>query len=517
MRIMASNKSMGLFWGEEKLHFVENTDNLPARISTIPLSSIEGAIETSFDDILVFDRMVSAIQKKIHDERITATQIYCSIPNSVLVIRSFVIPHMGANEVGPAVEFEIKKYIPFPLSDLSYTYQCIPFSEGKVKKLRVVFMGCRSKFLERLLRILQKAGLEVTVCEPAPISFIRALIIKKIIAPNEKIAVICVEPSVARILFVSEGVVMFMREFAFALPLAEGMAPPEEQAVRGRFVNEIQNSLEFYSRSFNQDIDHMAVFSADPSHTFASWLELDTGMKIKTIDAMDIVGSQPLPDQMGVISGFGVSAFPDFKSKYPFNLAKKNEKPVSSMFGPPTIDIWEYINSIKTAAVCGALIAVFYVWSQYSLTDLKAAVQGIETEQGKYSDLTAADIEEKVVKTNKIFDSYKKIVFKNEITPPFYSFAKLMPEGLTLKSFEMNQVMSDQDEGESREPYWKASISGYLYNPDINKQIQEVNKFAALLRADKNFQKYFKSITVGMLQQDYIEGHAVMGFQLECN
>jgi len=309
---MASGKNLGVFWGDRKVYFVETAGNIPARIIAIPLPLKEEGGYEAGDDV----PMTALVQKFVRDEHINVNQIKFAVPTGDTIIRSFLLPSMSSNDVVSAVEYEAKKYLPFSLKDLSYAYHSVTVMDDKIKKIRIILVAVRRVILERYTRIFEQAKLSVTFSEPAPLSLARALQAKEIVPADGKAAVLQVEGTVGRIIFIYERVVPFIREFQL------GASGTDPDLVKARFLNEIHNSLEFYTRHyFQQPITRMVVVSSVPDNAYGQWLQEGLGITVTSVDPAAIVGTQPPADQMGIISAFGVSLANEGKLKSFFNFS----------------------------------------------------------------------------------------------------------------------------------------------------------------------------------------------------
>lgn len=497
---MAKGKSLGVFWGEDKVYLVEPAGSIPARVVAIPLPSGEESGGENGDI-----NITALIQKSIRDEHINADQVKFAVPPGESIIRSFLVPAMASREVASAVEFEAKKYLPFSLKDLAYAFHPVAVTDNKVKKLRIILAAVRKSLLQRYTDILEQAKLDVVFSEPAPLSFVRALAAKRLMPADPRAAVLQVEESLARIIFVHEGIVPFIREFQI------GTANTDPELAKARFVNEVQNSLEFYARHyFQQPVTQMVVLSRSVENPYAQWLQESlTGITVKAIDAAAITGTQPPADQMGIISAFGASLANEGRFKAVFNLSKKKvQRSEPSLFGfLSTIDFKEYVGAMKVAAVCAVVLICVFVLTQAGLSNLKGSIESLKNKQGGFAEMSVTDIQAKVDRDKARLEEYKKIPFKSSATKVLAYITASLPEAVWLNNFSLKSAAKGR---------WSVDLSGYAYTPDPSQEMGAVNETVSRIKNEKHLAQYFDNVNFFNLQRLDMDGHTVVSFNLSC-
>jgi len=500
---MASGKKLGFFWGDQKFYLVETSGNLPARVIVIPLPPGEQ------DDPQADIHLIAFIQKSIRDGHISTNQVNLSVSAAEVIIRSFIIPSMPLSEISAGIEFEIKKYLPFSLKDLSYVYHPIMITENRVKKIRIIFVAVRRTSLERYTRILEQAGLDVVFSEPAPLSVVRALLAKKVMPAEHRTAVMQIEANTARIVFIFEGVVTFIHEFR--LKHAPDPAQSDDaKAIKNRFLGEVRNALEFYTREYSQKITHMEVLSAYTENPYGQWIQEDLGIAVKSVEPVTITGTQPVDDQMGIVSAFGVAMANDVKMKAVFNFSRKQAKSGAFFMGQ-AIDIREYMHVVKTAVVCAIVLVAAFVLLQVNSTGTKKKVEDLKAQQSLYSDQAAEDIQGKIDHNHAILKKYKDIPFKSEVLPVLVYIPSQLQQGVWFDNFNIKRS------GPAVSDHWIVDVTGYIYNPDTNQEIRLVNELAGRIKKEKHLAKYFTNVNLMGWQLREIDKYTVVTFTLNCS
>ncbi|MBI4309344.1 MAG: pilus assembly protein PilM [Candidatus Omnitrophica bacterium] len=506
---MARSKDLGFFWGETDFYIVEGPENLP-RVVPVAVSSVGESDGTAVDDV----RITALIQKGLREARISSTQVKLSVSSGVIV-RSFLLPWMKAGEVSGAVEFEVKKYLPFSLKDLSYAYHPVPVTQEKIKKLRIVFVAVRRDFLERCTRILEQAGLNVVFSEPAPLSLVRALLAKKIIPADQIIAVLHIESTAARILFTHEGMVPFIREFHLKAPNSN-VSPDDPQLIKTRLLNEMHNSLEFYSREYaRQRVTQVVVLSPDPGHPYGQWLKDDLDITVTSVDPASIAGGQNCPDPIGVLNALGAALAVEGRSRIVFNLSRKAVPPSALMSAINAFDIRQYMKAVKTAVVCALALTGIFALGQSGLSRLQKSEQDLTARQGNFVDMPVDDVQSKIDKNDLKLKGYKNIVLKSDSIQIFAHIPALLPEGVWLVNFNVKSAAPAGRDGPAQ-ARWIVELGGYAYAQDPKQEIRLVHELIGRIKKERRLARFFTNVNLKNIQSQDMDGRTVVSFNQIC-
>lgn len=149
-----------------------------------------GEIELSFireqpflvykKDILILSnkRIAKALQAILKEAGIQTREANFSIPDYCSFSTSFKLPSMDKEEIPEAVNYEVRPYIPLPLSEITLDWSVI---EGEISKtpLKVLVVAIPNDIIAQYQEIAQFAELNLRVLEPEVLSLSRALIKEK--------------------------------------------------------------------------------------------------------------------------------------------------------------------------------------------------------------------------------------------------------------------------------------------------------------------------------------------------
>jgi Tfp pilus assembly PilM family ATPase len=524
---MASGKKLGLFWGANAFSVIESNQDTPVANFRVPFQAAgvadqaTPAAKTQADDV----RLVSALKEHLKARKINLSDVHLSLPSKDIVIRSFIIPFLKPHEIKGVVEFEIKKYIPFNLKELSYSFHATPLIEDKVKRMRVHFVAIRREILEHYSSILKQAGLNVIFSEPAPMCLTRALIFKKHIKPEQRVAIVQTDFYDSRIIVYDSGVVQFVRDFQLHNPALNAPAP-EPEILKKKLFNEIKISLDFYMRQFkNEKISEVLTISFDPQQDFVEQLQTELEIPVRKIDPLTIVNSSDAQD-IGIINAYGAVLNPPAKTAF-FNLSGATvvTKPMGGL--PAGIPIpEEYLPAVKVGAVCAALLLVVFILTNVATAQTKKKYDLLVDNLGPFLDMSVENIQEKIDENTSKLDTVKNIFRRTEMASYLVRLPKVLPESVWLTDLTM-QYTDVQDTSKSTttnaDQQTKASaalpgmlldVAGYVYTKDTNQQFRVVYSIVSALKSDDLFKKYLKSVNLSSIQSEQREKDTVTSFKI---
>ena len=119
---MLRQKKIGLYWGQKGLSLVEVHKNELVMFSVIPFDSLENNPIVGIRSFIEDPRLLDLIQSAYRSARFSTIDTCLSLPSKDIIVRWFIIPWMRPSEIQGVVVFEARKYIPFPLEDLFFSY-----------------------------------------------------------------------------------------------------------------------------------------------------------------------------------------------------------------------------------------------------------------------------------------------------------------------------------------------------------------------------------------------------------
>ena len=164
--------SLGIYFGPKTITIVEaNGKRLinNIRISQSAISS--GDLEEKVPPEL---KTVTLFKDQLGKAKIEATEATVSLSGKDLIIRTFDLPTLPREELNSAINFEVRKYIPFKVEDLISDFQVKKIDRYKRKSL-VLFVGIKKETLDNYISMLSQLDLKIDSIEYSAFSVLRLL------------------------------------------------------------------------------------------------------------------------------------------------------------------------------------------------------------------------------------------------------------------------------------------------------------------------------------------------------
>lgn len=508
---MASTKRIGFFWGDEKVTIVEFDKNAPVQVVSAPLGSKANAA-SPFSSSLTEEIQLTALLKKIlQDSHITGGSFYVSLPMKEIILRSFVIPFVNKENIQTAIKFEAKKYIPFDIQDLSYVFHTIPFSEGQIKRLQVIFFAARKEVWARYERIFKQVNTVVSYCEPYIVSLTKALLYRKEIKPTDHIAFLILDKSLGRICFIDKGIPQYIREFPLSSlsQLEETVDSPE--SLNLKIVNEVGNSFDFYARQFSGDRITQILVSSDliQKELVDS---LETELKVKVTKFSPVITTGGIGQQsndIDAIYAMGACVSPPLDSLSVFNFVGEIPKAKfdSELFGV----LKPYKVLIIGILMCVGFLVLVNVLFQMHLKLSQHQYDQLLVSEGAFSSETQDAIQAEVQQNTDKLAQYKSIRTKSALSNIIFLVASQLPKGVLLNSLNISYQTDDV------KSHVTIDMKGDVVIDDPNLQIAMVNQVYLSLKKDKDLSQFVGGVGLNSFNPETYNGKNATGFSIHCS
>ncbi|NTV28874.1 MAG: pilus assembly protein PilM [Candidatus Omnitrophica bacterium] len=533
---MASQSKLGLYWGNEGISFIEISRGAIQHKAFLPFSSlIVNPGETSSVPLWQNERLFEHIKRLVQDHSWPVDDIYFSIPSKDIIIRSFVIPWIRPHEIQGVVSFEARKYIPFPLEELTYTYYPSPFVQSGIKQIGVVFVGIRREMLNSYRNVFSRSGLNVVYCEPAAMSFLRVLVARKIIDPVQNVAVLQIYDNAGEISIASNGFVKFIRDFSLS-PLAATPFQNESDFPRAKLYNEVRISLDFFSRQHSEDVSKVVVIASVDKKVWVEGVVAEMGMPVLAVDVDTVLGLGGAED-IGAVGAFGATLTGSVPTVIDFNILDGDGAVAVRKTGSSPSKFAPYVWPIFSLVIAIAMIGYVWFFNNQQLAKKNTELSLLRKNLGEFSSVPVEELDSKNTRVKKFLSSVKDVELHSSYTPVMVRLVSLMPESMWLESFSLGEgsaaeVTTGKAKPKPKSPavtgastetipsekgqHLSLQISGFLFLNDMNAGFDEVGRFVSALRSDGIFQKFFKDIKLLNMREQNVEGRTVTAFSIIC-
>jgi type IV pilus assembly protein PilM len=118
-----------------------------------------------------------AIKKLYQEARITTQNVVTALPQDQVFTRVITMPQLSEEEMSSAIKWEAEQYVPIPLSEVTLAHQVVGKAKENMKeKVEVLLVAAPTKLVNKLIKVLEVAGLNAISVEAEILALIRALI-----------------------------------------------------------------------------------------------------------------------------------------------------------------------------------------------------------------------------------------------------------------------------------------------------------------------------------------------------
>lgn len=513
--------SLGIYFGPKAICIIETkgkkiVSNIQISQSTISTADLEerASVESRAGGI------TTLIKEELVRNKIQAKEATLCLSGKDLIIRTFEMPMMPREELQSAINFEVKKYIPFKVEDL------ISDSQIEVDKLSrinlVLFVGIKKETLTKYISILNQLNLKVKAIEYSAFSILRCL---KLTGSNQKgvIGLFAADMSgedEATFTVLENGFPLFSRDIVLTGEPGSMSKPektgPEILALLERLKTEIRVSLDYYNRKFpSKNIKKVFLLCNQEFSADLEALIKELGLSVKFTDVIRYI-QRSIPYSLSFIKGYCTSLCGAIKIGIKVNLLEAKERAAVVTGRTLQSETLSLLKGIRLnlgiislgIAICLAVFG-YGIYRKIPLanelkviTKKRPNIAGISPD-ASYEELTSIDSRQ----TEKL-NNLNNIIYKQlYLTSSLKTIVKAMPRGLWLSNFSF--IKQDEQKAE-------LILEGMVYLVKKETEFDAVNKFVSNLKQGPNFSAYFKNISVKSLDRTQFEGIPVSKFEISC-
>ena len=208
-----ANSAFGLDIGRSFIKVLQVKDQggkkVLSALGSAPTPS--GGLQT--DSPVELKHVSDAIKACVKASGVSGNKCNISLIESQTVTRLITMPNLTDKELSSAINWEADKYIPLPIKDVNLQYKVVSrFGAGSEQggKMDVLLVAAPKRIVEKYLRVVKDAGLEVNAIETESSALARAL--SRGTEPS--LIVLSFGSASTEIVAVKEGSVIFTRSIA---------------------------------------------------------------------------------------------------------------------------------------------------------------------------------------------------------------------------------------------------------------------------------------------------------------
>jgi hypothetical protein len=514
-----TTKKVGVYFGSGVMSIVEvrgkkilsevniSVDDAAAMEKVQPASAGEPS-ETANAMRSPWGAMVAEV---LREQGVRGKKAFLGLSDQDLFIRSFQMPILSKNEIDLAVQFEVKKYIPFKTEDMVFDYQ--RRIDKKSRKMDILFMGVTKTVLGDYLLSLSEAGLQTQAIEPGGFALLRILSLTKQLDPNSSFALIAAQDREAECIIVDRGFFCFSRNVMLLQPSASAGEGP---SYKERLINEVRISLDYFRRQFSSRQIAKALFISKnlaEEAEFILGISEDLSLTVERVELEKDKGADSLKD-LNSLRAYAIALKDAVKIPLAVNLGKYAQPVIGSAQaeaalpeareekGPLVFDIFLIRYAVVLVALLIGLAFVYPRLKARPLTKqlINARAKTEEAVPAGLKDLAPDALEQKKTEYAEKVAALEKIVNSRfSITPFLNSVPAVLERGVWLE--EMTIRLGEKNNS--------LRIRGAVYLEDQGAAYETVSAFYRKLKEGPDVMRGFKdlelrSVTRGEVRKDNI-------------
>lgn len=509
--------SLGIYFGPQIICIVETkAKQLINNIGILRSKAV--SVEASEEKVTDEVKIAGLIKEELKNRHIEAREAILSLSGKDLIIRSFLIPILPHEELDSAVNFEVRKYIPFKVEDLISDYQC--HLDKTIKKNRVLFVGIKREVFEKHLNIIKELGFKIISIEYSAFSILRFL---KLSDVKEKgiianINIDLVENDEINFVVLDDGFPLFSRDITLALGIKEVGETKETHPnlILERLKREIRISLDYYDRTFPTKTIKKIFFLMDQDYRpdLEAFIKETTGLSIQFINFNKAVNryiGKPIPFSLSFIKAY-CSSLTKVETAVKINLLtakEKTAKKISTESKPKSALPFSFKPNLILSMICLLLCIITFFFGIYRILPLQKDLKNIKAMHPEVSAASLQTNYEELANTyNNLKTRIKSIgdIIRQQLylSETLDVIPRLLPDNIWLVELAFKKAENQAE----------LTLKGTAFLDDSNKELELVNTFLARLKENQVFNKYFKNIEIVSVDYDQVKG--VTSFTISC-
>lgn len=477
----------------------------------------EGSNETAAEDA----RVVAAIQQALSAAKLATRRMAVAIPSNEVLLRAFTMPSIPKAEMENTVQFEVRQYLPFKISDLVWDYAATARPD---RQTNVIFTGMERSAFGRVQEWLKAAGVQPTRIEPHSVSLARAVQLSERSPRQEFVAVLDIRPSAVQIALVKDGLPYLARHVALG---ASGEGSPETAAtllLAERVLSELRVSMDFFTREFpGAAIGRVVLFGDGP--VAANWCQQFAPHLGCPVEAgrLPVTGHlapetpASFASAVGAACADGRGSDAKYRTAAPNFLARNQKSMAAAAGGQWNIKELASRSSLRALnrSVLGGVATVSIVllcalWL-FGARQVRSAQQELELSAENRPDVgwgltgrTQADLEgigqlarERLAFLRRVIEGRISVAGRLD------ALVRSLPEGIWLAGLQYDDQLRQQGEGSPR-----LTLEGACFLGEGGQEVPVIQQFEERTKRDGHFYRGFAASQLGEIAEHANEEQA---------
>ena len=162
---MANNICVGLDISNTAVKVIALTMDRPQKLSGWGKVDLPSGINPLSEAPEHTAPVVESIKKLFSASKVQKDNVYLSLPESQVFSRIIEMPNLTERELSSAIKWEAEQYLPFPIKDVSITWEVVYRPENPAEKMKVFLVAAPLKIVNHFFDVCTHAGLKIASME----------------------------------------------------------------------------------------------------------------------------------------------------------------------------------------------------------------------------------------------------------------------------------------------------------------------------------------------------------------
>ncbi|MDP2922616.1 MAG: pilus assembly protein PilM [Candidatus Omnitrophota bacterium] len=488
-------RKIGLYVGLSSVGAVAVENKKIISSARFDLASLEE--EAKVENLSEEVRWEALINKTLREVGAEEKNIYVSLADKDFIFRSLEMPLMDKKNIGPALTYEIERYIPFKIDELWWDYSFIRYP--KEKKMNVSFVGIRESTLFRTQEILSHLGLNPVIIEPSSLSLVKVVKSAKKFSQIKNFAVLDITEAESYLTFFNQDLPVFNQYI---------VVPKKDEGIDSdKFIESVRFAFQYFKREFRDyDLERLVVVSNLRDEKLSPILKEELQVEAELFSPLDVTTNPNI--DLESIKAFGAATSVESSYKFKPTLKKtevykeETERKKDMAIEVPALRLGLLFSLAGIGVIALVFLSVFLsndeAVSKYEIKKQDESLSRPEAIKG----LSWKKIESAIKEQEKRIKELKELGKTPAISSSLDKIAALRPEGLWFES-----IYGGCDRNKCT-----ISIDGNIFVGDPYRERAGIDSFISSVKNDKVIKEKFSNIEMTVAEKRTIGRYSVTHF-----
>lgn len=202
------NSMLGVDIGSSSIKIVQIERGEHPQLATYGMVDIPEPISSQTTDEMVH-RIADLLKTLADKANVTTKDCAMSLPNAAVFTSVIDMPKMGDKEMESAMQFEAKKYVPLPFSEVTLSWTIISENDDNTSN-KVLLIAVPKQIRDVYIKLFDLAGLNLEIIEIEALALIRSLVMDR----TKNDVIIDIGAKVSGLNFVRQGTLQLTRNLS---------------------------------------------------------------------------------------------------------------------------------------------------------------------------------------------------------------------------------------------------------------------------------------------------------------